>query len=256
MKARSLVFDVQDQVRGRGRLVRTREGEWFDPPLLVPLNFNRAAPTPSRYAIPVEGADFDAVGWRREQDGGVEGNATIYGQWLGDRISVHRQTDEPPDPVVLTLVNPPCDAPPGGWPRPMDGQSPDDMIFDLGELEGAEAIMVSIFRPDPDRAVLVVATTDIAVVEAQLRPQLGDRLCVVASRWTREQLAEMHEHLWARSEPWSVYETGFSCDEQAQAVMSAKLVRVTDEIASWADSQPAGLITLEPCLTPVNINES
>lgn len=130
------------------------------------------------------------------------------------------------------------------------------MLFDLGALEDAEAIMVSIFRPDPERSVLVVAATDIPAVEAQLRPQLGDRLCVVASRWTRRQLDHMHEYLWARSESWGVYETGFSCDEQAQAVMITKLVRVTDEIASWADNQAAGLITLKPCLTPVDITES
>ena len=92
MEARSLVFEVPDQIRGQGQLVRTRDGDWFDPPLLVPLNWNRAAPTPSRYAIPVEGADFDTVAWRYEKDGAVTGNATIYGRWLGDRISVDRQT--------------------------------------------------------------------------------------------------------------------------------------------------------------------
>ncbi len=133
----------------------------------------------------------------------MEGNATIYGWWLDDRISVFRQTDEPPEPVVRPhLVDPPCEAPPGGRPHPTGGQSPDAVLFDPGEREGAEAIMVSIFRPDPDRAVLVVAATDIAVVEAQLRPQLDDRLCVVASRPTRQQLDETRKYLWARDQRW------------------------------------------------------
>jgi hypothetical protein len=37
--------------------------------------------------------------------------------------------------------------------------------------------------------------------------------------------------------------------------MAVKLVRVTDEIASWAESQPAGLIGLEPCLAPVGVSD-
>lgn len=103
--------------------------------------------------------------------------------------------------------------------------------------------------------MLVVAATDIAAVEAQLRPQLPDRLCIVASRWTRWQLDAAHEHLRARWEQWGIYGTGPSCDEHAQATMTAKLVRVTDEIASWADGRPAGLVTLDPCLTPAAAHE-
>jgi hypothetical protein len=37
--------------------------------------------------------------------------------------------------------------------------------------------------------------------------------------------------------------------------MTAKLVRVTDEIASWADSQPAGLVALKPGLAPVGVSD-
>lgn len=33
--------------------------------------------------------------------------------------------------------------------RPFGGQSPDDTLFDLGELADAEAIMVSLFNPIP-----------------------------------------------------------------------------------------------------------
>ncbi|MBA3906589.1 MAG: hypothetical protein H0X35_07895 [Pseudonocardiales bacterium] len=113
---------------------------------------------------------------------------------------------------------------------------------------------MAVFRPDPNQAVLVVAAVDIVAVEAQLRPQLLDRLCVVPSRWSREQLDGVTTQLWERARQWGVYGTGQSCDEQAQAVVHVKLESVTDEIASWADTQPVGLVVLKPCLTPIGID--
>ena len=137
---------------------------------------------------PVEGADFDTVGWCYERDGAVEGNATIYGRWLGDRITVHHQTPQLPQTVRASWSDPPCPAPAGGWPRSREQNLPENLHVDLGDLEetGA-AVTVVIFRPSTDQALLVIAAGDIAAVEAQLRPQLADRLCVVASRWTGEQ---------------------------------------------------------------------
>jgi hypothetical protein len=194
--ARSLVFDVPDQIRGQGRLVRTSDGDWFGPPLAVPLAWNRTAPTPWRYAIPIEGANSDTVKHRHEHDGAVEGNATIYGRWLGDRIRVHRQTAELPEPAVPRWSAPPCPAPSGGWPLSREADVPENLDVDLGDLEATgAAVTVVIFRPSTSQAVLVVAGSDIAAVEAQLHPQLPDRLCVVASRWTRRQLDGAHEHL-------------------------------------------------------------
>lgn len=52
---------------------------------------------------------------------------------------------------------------------------------------------------------------------------------------------------------WRIYEFGPRCDEEAQASMAATLVRVTDEIADWVELQPAGLVSLDPCLKPVRI---
>jgi hypothetical protein len=100
MGARSLVLNVSDTIRGRGRLVRTPTGDWFDPPLPVALaagGRGRPVRAPSQYAIPVDGADFDAVARRVERDGIVEGHAGLVGRWLGDRIRVHHQSIELPE---------------------------------------------------------------------------------------------------------------------------------------------------------------
>jgi hypothetical protein len=96
----------------------------------------------------------------------------------------------------------------------------------------------------------VVAAADVAAVEAWLRPQLHDRLCMVPSRWTQAQLDQAQELLRDRHQRWGIYHFGPTCDEQAQATINATLMRVTEEIADWVASQPAGLVALEPCLTP------
>jgi hypothetical protein len=249
MDARSLVFGVQDRIHGWGRLVRTGSGDWFEPPIPVDLGWTGRLREPSRYAIPVDGADFDDVELRREIDDVLEGHTRIHGRWSGDRISIGRQTGDRPELDMPRWSEPPCPPPAGGWPRGTDEYG--HLDFDGGDLEetGA-AVSVVLFRPGPLQLVLVVAANDVAAVEAHLRPQLANRLCVVASRWTRAQLDEVQGHLGERWERWGVYTTGRTCDEQAQATVTAELVRVTDEIARWADPLPAGLLTLRPCLVP------
>ncbi|HZC52334.1 MAG TPA: hypothetical protein VE441_07545 [Mycobacterium sp.] len=256
MDARSYVLAEGESCCGWGRLVRTAEGDWFDPPLPIPAigygRDGRPAPRPSKFKTPVEGADFDAVQGRYERGGAIEGYAKIHGTWLGDRIRVSRQTNQPPERRWPTWSDPPCAPPPGGWPHGVLDR--DGMEFDLGDLEDTgAAVTVVIFRPSADHEVVVVTATDIAAVEARLRPQLGDRLCVVPSRWTRAQLDQAREHLTAMADRWGIYQLGPHCDEQAQATMTATLVRVTDEIADWVVTQPGGLVSLDPRLIPESL---
>ena len=120
MTVRSLLFGPGDAIRGHGRLVRTSAGDWFDPPLVVPLigyaPGQEPAPTPSPYAVRAVGADVDDVLGRFERDGAVEGFATVHGVWLGDGIEVHRQTLESPEWRDPRRRTPPCPPPEGGWP--------------------------------------------------------------------------------------------------------------------------------------------
>lgn len=193
MDIRSLRFDVGHEVCGWGRLVRTVEGDFFDPPIPVRLPGSRQPGPPPRrasgYGVRVEGADLAAVELGYERGGAVEGYATVDGQWRGDHIAVDRQTQARPEPHHRRWSDPPYPPPAGGWPRGINGQSVDNLAFDLGDLqETGAAVGVTTFRPGDDQAVLVVAATDIGAVERQLRPQLADRSCVIASRWPRGQL--------------------------------------------------------------------
>lgn len=252
------VLSAGEEVHATGRLVRTAEGDWFDPPLpVIAVGYGPGgapAPRQSKFAIQVEGARFDRVTDRYERDGCIEGTATVHGIWLEDRIRLHHQTSEGPVQRQLAWSDPPCPPPVGGWPHGPNGPHLANLDFDLGDLtETGAAVSVVLFRPGSDQVVLVVAASDIAAVEARLRPQLLDRLCVTPSRWTREQLDTAQRHVTSMAERWQVYEWGRHYDSQAQATMTAAVVRVTDEIGRWTASQPEGLVAVEPWLMPTRM---
>jgi hypothetical protein len=131
-----------------------------------------------------------------------------------------------------------------------------ELSYDLGDLAGTgAAVAVTVFHPGMSQAVLVVAAADLAVVEARLRPQLGKSLCVVPSRWTQDQLDAVRDHLHQRWRHWNLYELGPQHAE-GQAHITARLVRVLPEIAVWAASLHAGIVPLEPWLTPAKGDRS
>ena len=132
-----------------------------------------------------------------------------------------------------------------------------ELSYDLGDLAGTgAAVAVTVFHPGMSQAVLVVAAADLAVVGARLRPQLGKSLCVVPSRWTQDQLDAVRDHLHQRWRHWNLYELGPQHAEDGQAHITARLVRVLPEIAVWAASLHAGIVALEPWLTPAKGDRS
>ena len=80
-------------------------------------------------------------------------------------------------------------------------------------------------RPSEDRAVLVVAASDQAAVEARLRPQLGVLLCVVPSRWTKAQLDEIRDYLRERHGQRQLLGSGPHHTDDGQARMTARAWR-------------------------------
>lgn len=146
---------------------------------------------------------------------------------------------------------PPCPPPPHGWPIVLR-RSDVELGYDLGDLEltGA-AVAVTLFRLGPNRAVLVVAAGDVAAVEPRLRPQLGESLCVVPSRWTKAQLDTVGDYLHYQWELWRLYGLGLHNTDDGQPHMAARLVRVLPEIAAWAATLPNDVLLLEPWLMPL-----
>ena len=265
----SLIIREGDRVSASGRVVRTETGDWFEPPVPVAATgslFRDVRPVwPG--SVRIVGADFGDELWGRfERDGAVEGRATVAGVWTADCLQVERQDlYAPQHPKFPDWTVPPCPPPPEGWAHQtwvydikdvQTGERPAaayvGLNYDLGDLQqtGA-AVAVTTFRPSEDQAVLVVAAADPEAVEAHLRPQLGQLLCVVPSKWTRAELEAVRAHLHAHHQDWNLYAWGgYSSTEDGQAKITASLTRILPEVAAWADSLRAGILDLEPWLTP------
>jgi hypothetical protein len=247
-----------DRVMASGRLVRNPDGDWFEPALPRTLigGLERKVAAVWRGAVRIVGAHYDDLTNRFERDGAVEGYATVTGIWSGDELRTIRQTTPQKTPHRYPRwESPPCLPPVGGWPhldwdRGTWGRGEHNLDYDLGDLaDTGAAVAVTTFRPSEDQAVLVVAAADRDAVEAQLRPQLGDLLCVVTSRWTKAQLDAVRAHLHAHWERWNLYALGPLNGEDGQTRMSAQLSRVFPEIAEWATSLPHGILSLDPWLS-------
>jgi hypothetical protein len=264
----SLIIREGDRVTASGRMVRTETGDWFEPPVPVAVtgSLSRSVRPAWRGSVRIVGANFDdELTGRFERDGAVEGYAMLTGLWTADRLQVERQDlHVPQHRKIPNWTVPPCPPPPGGWPHQtwvygiqevQTGEYPAaqyvGLDYDLGDLqETGAAVMVTTFRPSEDQAVLVVAAADPEAVEAQLRPQLGQLVCVVPSKWTRAELEAVRAHLHAHHEDWNLYAWGgYTSTEDGQAKITACLTRILPEVAVWAGSLPAGILDLEPWLT-------
>jgi hypothetical protein len=246
-----LVFDIGDRVTGWGEL-RQHGGEvWFDPPHGLARMKTDGPPAMSDEAVRLEGADLSATTSRPRGDGSTALWATVTGVWLGNAIRVEEQSAVRPAPWQRPEhTRPPCPPPDGGWPVRRPVYEFDNLECDLGDLEetGA-AVSVTIFRPGPDQAVLVVAVADEAAVERQLRPQLGARLCVVPSRWTKSQVDGVTSVLFGQMRDWTLSTFGLAADEDGQVFVHIRLFRVLPDMARWATDMPDGLLEIEPVLT-------
>jgi hypothetical protein len=246
--ARDLVSDGGDQVRAWGRFVTDPTGDWLDLARFH-LLIDRPPGWKSEWSIRLIGADAGAVptGGAANQ---VPGHISVVGTWRDDSIEVTAQSPEIPgrEPIP-DWTNPPCPPPPGGWRH---GVAVGNLHSDIGDLESSGAMVTRvIFRPSADQEVLVVAATDIDAVTMQLAPRLPDQLCVVRSRFTRDQLNEVGDILRSHWQDWRLEGFGLgSADEHAQPFATAEPFRVTAEMADWADRLPDGLLRIHPAIRP------
>ena len=99
--------------------------------------------------------------------------------------------------------------------------------------------------------LLRVAAADVDAVTSVLGPQLPRRLCVVRSRYTARQLREVQDACDSHSQAWGLERwSTVNLDPQCQPRAVAVLMRVSAELAEWADCLPEGLLTLSPTIRP------
>jgi len=242
---RSMVFGDGDVVTTSGRPVVDEDGEWLDLARSVPLMFSNEPRPRSTFSVRLVGGDLAAA---VREFGGPHPDRfiTVVGTWRSDAIEVSSFSRYAPPASVERWTKPPCPPPEGGWPRGPRDVRPNVDFSDL--LASGAAVTVAIFWPSRTQAVIVVAASDIAAVEAELRPLLGERLCVVPSRWSRAELAAARAPVEARFDEWPLQSVGESVDDAGQAQLHVNLVRVTPDVVAWADGVPDGMLVLEASL--------
>lgn len=109
---------------------------------------------------------------------------------------------------------------------------------------------ISVFHPHPTQPVLVVAAEDPDRVERALRPTFGSALCVVPSRYSREEIDRTLRQL-REQQFWPMSASGRSAGEDGQATVTATFAWIEPEVADWAETVPDGLLDLDVWLTPV-----
>jgi hypothetical protein len=65
------------------------------------------------------------------------------------------------------------------------------------------------------------------------------------SQWTRREAEQVRNHLREHWADWNIYVMGIMGDH-----VKASLIRVLPDMAAWLETLPAGILALEPWLTP------
>lgn len=251
-------------VRAAGRVLVIDGTTWFEPPFprAMPLIHPRPAPRAGRYALRAHGVDTERLARREDHPGGlIEGWTTLTATWRRGELHAHVQ-----DPTLAPAreasrwTNPPCPPPPAGWPGPAGGNSAAAANLSASpprREEWAELTITQVtqFHPAPTQPVLVVAAEDPVRAERALRPVFGASLCVVTSRYRRQDIDaaqnRLRQELSARR--WPMTSTGRSAGADGQPTVSAQFAWIDLEVAHWAATLPDGLLDADVWLAPTTM---
>lgn len=253
MDVAGLLLGEDDRCVAFGRVVGVAGRTTFEPPLFMALpnhwTEQAPAPRPSGLGVAVDGVDSTRLLDRREKDGAWEGWATLTGHWRqGGLAVVDQRLERPVAPVHdQRWVLPPCPQPEQGWPIGEDVHVP--AAYETLKSSGA-AVHATVFRPTARSAVLVVAAADPATVTGELAPLLGDRLCVVTSRYTSVEVDTVRHQIMAEFASWQAYGSGTTTDVQGQPVLTLDVVRVFPDLVDRARHWPPRLVAVNAWLAP------
>jgi hypothetical protein len=237
--------------RASGRVLVSNAETWFERPgpTHLMLVHPRPTPAPSRNAIRAHGVDLAALDHRDEYNGVLTGWATLTGTWSGHELHVLHQgprveRSNPRD----RWRTPPCAPPPQGWPE-VDG------IGNLTEhppphdrWPALTITTATLFRVDAEHGVYVVAAED----PDRAARAVGDRMCVVPSRYTRHQLDQARSRLHEEMEPggWPLTSHGETSAADGQPQLTVGLLWVVPDMVEWAATLPDGMLDLDVWLRP------
>ena len=142
---------------------------------------------------------------------------------------------------------PPCPPPQAGWP---EGDALE--AIEAAELGTDEIATVTIFRPTGWSVVVVVASDNPDLTRRRLAPVLGDRLCVIESKWRASEVRALQRDIVERFAEWTAYSAGgVSSDNEGQPYVSADVVQVVPSLAEYAESLPERLLVIDAWLAPL-----
>jgi hypothetical protein len=247
VSTQDLVVRPGDRVSASGRYVLCDDGEWLD---LARVDGLVIHPAGWRSSHSVRLIGLDPAGVPRNigsADNIIPGRVRVTGIWQDETIRVDDQgTVSYPAQSHRELV-PPCAAPIGGWDRLASANH----VPELQSLRASGAIVRDQWRWTGGALVLVVAASDVDLVERILGPRLPRRLCVVASRYSADQVHDVEAKFATRHREWQFETWGAGgLDQDGQPYAFAELMRVTDDLADWADTLPDGLLDLRVSMTP------
>jgi hypothetical protein len=241
---RDLVVRPGDRVAVSGRYVRCDDGEWLDIAWVNDLVLHGAGWRSWR-SIKLIGLDATGVPWDAGPDGRtIPGRLRVTGIWQDETIRVDGQSKVRFSGHRHQEFIPPGAVPTGGWDTVAIWRD----VPGLLSLRANGAIVRDRWRCTPGgAAVLIVAARDVELVERTLGPQLPRRLCVVACRYTADQVRDVEATFAARHQEWEFEAWGTQgMDQDGQPYAFADFMRVTDDLAEWADTLPDGLGPAQP----------
>lgn len=229
-------------------------------------------PTCAFSGVTVTGVDLDALTGREELNGTVFGKAWLKGVHRDGTLTVVEQG--PPRAAAdtaprMSSIDHPCPTPPGGWvpdsaqPNPAgDGTTLYDQPS-LGPLDRfadanpGEIVYVRYIIPVSNHSVVLTAVRNVAKVEAALRPVYGTRICIVQSRYTKEEVRETRRAFDRfRETPAGraagVWGAGESQTPEGQPRVDAKATVMTPELERFVAGLPAGLVHVDLWLRPAD----
>lgn len=254
-----LVLKAGQRVSASGRVVAVpgRPARFCAPVAEPAVGYapgHEPAPAYCAQGVDVQGISLSTLTSRREKDGAVEGFAALDVIYRGQGlVSVVHQAPyrtpkqvNPPDRV-------PCPPPAGGWPVGSENENLDFTTMDnYAHTHHGVVLWTALLRPSTTQVLAYVLTlTDPAPVAAALRPAYGKSLCVTRSRFTQTQITHAADAFTTSMRHGPVYTVSAGgLGPDAQPVVEVGLTAVTTKTAATADSQPSGLVQMQPWLTP------
>ena len=234
-----------------GRVLVTDGVTWFErpAPMAMVAIHPPPAPRPGRHAVRAHGVDLAALDRAEEYRGVLTGWATLTGTWRGHELHVRHQAPpvEPPNPTDRWHT-PPCAPPPQGWPELDSIGNPAERPPPSDQWPTLTITTVTLFRVDATHGVYVVAAED----PDRATQAVGDRMCVVRSRYSRHQLdqagSRLHEEM--RSGGWQLTSHGETSTADGQPQLVVGLPWVVPELVEWAATLPDEILDVDVWLTP------